>query len=164
MILLHFSFLFCLFKLINIKFRIIVGGRKLFNESQIDIYLNETKSKLTNELFVFDSLVNIKQSYRSNGKIISSDISDGQENVPISAVNEIDNDEPSAFTYHVERRPVEGVHMVVNEPTMTYCSCTDGCRNRIQCACKLFNLNSSSFMRKCSQLSSRLQVQTMCVR
>ncbi|CAF5160236.1 unnamed protein product, partial [Rotaria sp. Silwood1] len=93
-----------------------------------------TKSTLTLELFVFDSSVNIRQSYSSDGKIISSDISDGQENVPISAVNEIDDDKPNGFTYRVERTPVEGVDMIINEPTMTCCSCTDGCRNRIQCA------------------------------
>jgi hypothetical protein len=28
--------------------------------------------------------------------------------------------------------------MVTNEPTMTCCSCTDGCRNRVRCACKYF--------------------------
>jgi hypothetical protein len=82
--------------------------------------------------------VNIRQSYCSNGKILSTDISDGQENVPIIAVNEIDDDQPHAFTYRMERTPVEGVNMVINEPTMTCCSCTDGCRNRIQCACKVF--------------------------
>jgi len=113
-----------------------LGGRKLSNESQVDNYLYETKSKLSIELFVFDSLVNIRQSYSSDGKILSSDISNGQENVPIIAVNEVDNDEPNTFTYRVERTPVEGVNMVLNEPTMTCCSCTDGCRNRVQCACK----------------------------
>ena len=112
------------------------------NEAQVDHYLHETKSQLSIELFVFDSLVNIKQSYCSSGRMISSDISDGQENVPISAVNEVDDDKPSAFTYRVERTPVEGVKMVTNEPTMTCCSCTDGCRNRSQCACEL-----SSFAR-----------------
>ncbi|CAF4784122.1 unnamed protein product, partial [Rotaria sp. Silwood1] len=112
-------------------------GKKLSNETQVDNYLHTTKSKLTIELFVFDSSVNIRQSYSSDGKIISSDISDGQENVPISAVNEIDDDKPNGFTYRVERTPVEGVDMIINEPTMTCCSCTDGCRNRIQCACWL---------------------------
>ncbi|CAF0924710.1 unnamed protein product [Rotaria sordida] len=115
-------------------------GRKLFNESQVDNYLHLTNSKLSIELFVFDSLVNIRQSYCSDGKIISSDISDGQENVPIIAVNEVNNDIPNTFTYRVERTPVKGVNMIVNEPTMTCCSCTDGCRNRIQCACWLRTL------------------------
>lgn len=50
-------------------------------------------------------------------------------------MNEVDDDQPHAFTYRVERTPVEGVDMVINEPTMTCCSCTDGCRNRTQCAC-----------------------------
>ncbi|CAF0733514.1 unnamed protein product [Adineta steineri] len=115
-------------------------GRKLFNESQVDTYLHETKSKLSIELFVFDSSVNIRQSYCSDGKIVKSDISNGQENVPISAVNEVDSEEPSPFTYRVERTPVEGVNMVTNEPTMTCCTCTDGCRNRAQCACWLRTL------------------------
>ncbi|CAF4491020.1 unnamed protein product, partial [Rotaria magnacalcarata] len=62
---------------------------------------------------------------------------------PISVVNEVDKEpgkieEPSAFTYRVERTPVAGVSMVINEPSMTCCTCTDGCRNRIKCACKLF--------------------------
>jgi hypothetical protein len=131
----------CLFpyfhSFLDILFRIL-GGKKLFNEIQVDNYLHETKSKLSIELFVFDSSVNIRQSYCSDGKIISKDISNGQENVPIIAVNEIDDDQPHAFTYRVERTPVEGVNMVINEPTMTCCSCTDGCRNRIQCACKVF--------------------------
>ncbi|CAF1242081.1 unnamed protein product [Adineta ricciae] len=115
-------------------------GRKFLNETQVDNYLTETKSKLSIELFVFDSLVNIKQWYCSDGKLITSDISNGQENVPISAVNEVDEERPNTFTYRVERTPVEGVNMVLNEPTMTCCSCTDGCRNRTQCACWLRTL------------------------
>ena len=114
----------------------ILGGKKLFNETQVDNYLFLTKSKLTIELFVFDSLVNIRQSFCSDGKILSKDISDGQENVPIIAVNEVDDDQPHAFIYRVERTPVEGVNVVTNAPNMTCCSCTDGCRNRTECACK----------------------------
>jgi histone-lysine N-methyltransferase SETDB1 len=110
----------------SIRNFLVSGGRKLSNESQVDNYLHETKSKLSIELFVFDSTVNIRQSYCSDGKILSSDISDGQENVPISSVNEVDDDQPNIFTYRVERTPVEGVDMVTNEPTMTCCSCTDG--------------------------------------
>lgn len=102
----------------------------------MDNYLFQTKSKLTIELFVFDSLVNIRQSFCSDGKILSQDISDGQENVPVIAVNEVDDDQPQAFTYRVERTPVEGVNVVINGPNMTCCSCTDGCRNRAECACK----------------------------
>ncbi|CAF5161112.1 unnamed protein product, partial [Rotaria sp. Silwood1] len=48
-------------------------GKKLSNETQVDNYLHTTKSKLTIELFVFDSSVNIRQSYSSDGTIISSD-------------------------------------------------------------------------------------------
>ena len=121
----------------------ILGGRKLTSQAQIDNYLHQTKSKLTIELFVLDSKVNVKQYYCSKGKILNPDISNGQENTPISVVNELDTEpekieEPSAFTYRVERTPVTGINMVTNEPTMTCCTCTDGCRNRIQCACKLF--------------------------
>ncbi|CAF1027711.1 unnamed protein product [Rotaria sp. Silwood1] len=120
-------------------------GRKLSSQTQVDNYLHETKSKLTIELFVYDSKVNVKQHYCPDGKIINSDISSGQENVPISVVNEVDKEpgkieEPSAFTYRVERTPVAGVNMVTNEPTMTCCTCTDGCRNRVQCACWLRTL------------------------
>ena len=86
----------------------------------------------------------MKQHYCSNGKILNADVSNGQENIPISVVNEIDKEpgkieEPSTFTYRVERTPVEGVNMVINESTMTSCNCTDGCWNRAQCACKLFS-------------------------
>jgi len=119
------------------------GGRKLFTQAQIDNYLHETKSKLTIELFVLDNRVNLKQHYSPDGKLLDSDISKGQENVPISIVNEVDKEpgkieEPSAFTYRVERTPVAGVNMVINEPTMTCCTCTDGCRNRAKCACMFF--------------------------
>jgi histone-lysine N-methyltransferase SETDB1 len=122
--------------------KLILGGRKLVNQIQIDNYLHETKSKLTIELFVLDTKVNMKQHYCPDGVILNSDISNGQENVPISVVNEIDKEpakieEPSLFTYRVERTPVTGVNMVINEPTMTCCTCTDGCRNRTKCACKL---------------------------
>lgn len=125
---------------VNIKIFLwdILGGKKLFNETQVDNYLYQTKSKLTVELFVFDSAVNIRQSYCSDGKILSEDISNGQENVPIIAVNEVDDDQPQPFTYRMERTPVEGVNVVTNGPNMTCCSCTDGCRNRTQCACKDF--------------------------
>ncbi|CAF1094602.1 unnamed protein product [Rotaria sordida] len=120
-------------------------GRKLLTQAQVDNYLHETKSKLTIELFIYDSKVNVKQHYCPDGKILNSDISSGQENIPISVVNEVDREpakieEPSAFTYRVERTPVVGVNMVTNEPTMTCCTCTDGCRNRVQCACWLRTL------------------------
>ena len=115
---------------------VFAGGRKLCNEAQVDQYLYETKSKLSIELFVFDSLINLKHSYATDGRILSEDISNGQENVPIMAVNEVDDDQPSAFTYRVERKPVAGVRMVIDEPSMTCCSCTDGCRNRLRCACE----------------------------
>ena len=109
--------------------------------AQIDTYLLQTKSKLTIELFVFDKRINAKQHYLPDGKILNPDISNGLENVPISVVNEIDKEpnhieEPSAFTYRVERSPVPGVQMIINEPTMTCCTCTDGCRDRSKCACK----------------------------
>lgn len=68
-------------------FCLISAGRKLFNESQVDHYLYTTKSKLSIELFIFDSSINIKQYFCYNGKILSSDISNRQENVPISAIN-----------------------------------------------------------------------------
>ena len=105
-------------------------------------YLQETKSKLTIELFVFDSSVHLRQYYSPDGKILNPDISNGQENIPLSVVNEVDREPdkieaPSAFTYRVERSPVPGVNMVINEPTMTCCTCTDGCENRAKCACKL---------------------------
>lgn len=35
-----------------------------------------------------------------------------------------------------ERTPIERVNMVLNEPTITCCSCRDGGRGRTQCACK----------------------------
>ena len=132
------------------------GGRKLCNETQVDQYLDETKSKLSIELFVFDSLINLKHSYCTDGKVLSEDISNGQENVPIMAVNEVDDDQPSAFTYRVERKPVAGVHMVIDEPTMTCCSCTDGCRNRLQCACKFTRCASVRMI--CVQQRSEVDV------
>ncbi len=138
----RFEILFYM-KCILIDYLFIEGGRKFLTQTQIDHYLHETKSKLTIELFVFDNKVNMKQLYCPDGKILNPDISSGQENVPISVVNEVDKEpgkieEPSAFTYRVERTPVKGVNMVINEPTMTCCTCTDGCRNRAKCACKLF--------------------------
>ncbi|CAF3349777.1 unnamed protein product [Rotaria socialis] len=121
------------------------ASRKLQSQTQVDNYLHETKSKLTIELFVYDSKVNAKQHYCPDGKILNPDISNEQENIPISVVNEVDKEpgkieEPSAFTYRVERTPVAGVNMVINEPRMTCCTCTDGCRNRIKCACWLRTL------------------------
>ena len=118
------------------------------NESQVDQYLHQTKSKLSIDLFIFDSTINLKQSFSTDGRLITSDISDGQENVPICAVNEVDDDLPANFTYRVERTPVENVPLVLNEPTMTCCSCTDGCRNRSQCACEFSRHSIFDFRRR----------------
>lgn len=127
------------------------GGRKLVSQTQIDNHLHEAKSKLTVELFILDRTVNLKQHYSPDGKILTVDISNGQENVPISVVNEVDKEageieEPSTFTYRVERTPVAGIQMVINEPTMTCCMCTDGCRNRAKCACKFEMTDTGSFL------------------
>ena len=110
------------------------------SETQVDQYLHQTRSKLSADLFIFDSSINLKQWFSTDGRLITSDISDGQENVPICAVNEVDDDQPAHLTYRVERTPVEGVPLVLNEPTMTCCSCTDGCRDRSQCACEFVRL------------------------
>lgn len=112
----------------------------MINQAQVDYYLQLTRSKLTIELFVFDRRVNLKHSFVADGIIVNPDISNGLENVPISVVNEVDKEpnrieQPSPFTYSVERSPVAGVKMIVNEPTMTCCSCTDACLDRTKCAC-----------------------------
>lgn len=56
------------------------------------------------------------------------DISNGEENVPITGVNSLDNVEPQPLTYCNVRLPTEHVPLNLDPEFLVCCDCVDDCQ------------------------------------
>ena len=111
-------------------------GRMLRNTSEVDRYLYLTNSQLTLDMFSFDHYIHTDREYEANAKHLSiPDITYGNETVPISCVNCIDEQKPDEIEYSNKRVPLEGVPLNTNGENMEGCECLDNCRDRSKCAC-----------------------------
>lgn len=111
-------------------------GRMLRSTSEIDHFLYLTNSKLTIDMFTTDSYIHTDREFEANAKNLKvDDISNGQENVPISVVNCVDQKKPEDFIYSANRIPLEGVPLKTDSILMEGCNCIDNCRDRTKCAC-----------------------------
>nr|QDF21443.1 histone-lysine N-methyltransferase eggless isoform X4 [Brachionus koreanus] len=111
-------------------------GRMLRSTAEIDHYLYLTNSKLTIDMFTTDSYIHTDREFEANAKNLKiTDISDGQENAPISVVNCIDKTKPDEFIYSANRIPLDGVPLKTDSTLMEGCNCIDNCRDRTKCAC-----------------------------
>lgn len=106
-------------------------GRILRSTGEVDRYLFITNSKLTIDMFSFDSNVHTDREFEANAKYLKiDDVAEGKEASPISAVNCVDTIKPDEIEYSADRIPLEGVALNTSVELMDGCKCQDNCRDR----------------------------------
>ena len=64
------------------------------------------------------------------------DITNGEENVPVSSVNSVDlSDPPLVPVYTRWRLPTEGVKINTEPEFLVCCDCKDDCQDKAKCQC-----------------------------
>ncbi|UJR36083.1 hypothetical protein I4U23_028819 [Adineta vaga] len=111
-------------------------GRSLLTLDEVENYLFETNSKLTIKFFIDDRTTRLNSFVEYNSKyVLKQDLSQGKEHVKISVFNENNLDLPDTFMYGTETR--SKLSFENDLTTITCCSCTDNCHNRLKCSCWL---------------------------
>ncbi|XP_013774016.2 histone-lysine N-methyltransferase SETDB1-like isoform X1 [Limulus polyphemus] len=122
-------------------------GRRLRSIEDVNRYLIETKSKLTVDLFCFDSYVHTFTTFLPHRVLVCiSDITYGKENVPVSCVNTLDTSSPSFVEYSTERFTAEGVPLNLDPEFLCGCDCKDNCQNRDECACQQLTIKATEVL------------------
>uniref|UniRef100_A0A914WQ09 MBD domain-containing protein n=1 Tax=Plectus sambesii TaxID=2011161 RepID=A0A914WQ09_9BILA len=113
-------------------------GRRLRNLSEVTQYLKVTHSKLTIDLFTFDSHIRPDVRAEALAKPLLDDYSCGFEDVPIPVVNSVDAEpvERIKIEYEPRRFPAPGVDLRIGAGFCSGCSCTDDCSNEETCECR----------------------------
>ncbi|NWX11065.1 SETB1 methyltransferase, partial [Caloenas nicobarica] len=112
-------------------------GLSLRTMQEIERYLFETDCDfLFLEMFCLDPYVLVDRKFQPYKPFYYiADITKGQEDVPLSCVNEIDNTPPPQVAYSKERIPGKGVYINTSWEFLVGCDCKDGCRDKSKCAC-----------------------------
>lgn len=128
----------------KIVFYVAPCGRRLRSIEETNRYLTFTKSKLTIDLFCFDSFVQTFQNYIP-GTILMQirDISYGKESVPVSCVSTINREKPDYVEYSNKRIPGRGVEINLDEDFLACCDCTDNCQDKSKCGCQLLTVEAT---------------------
>jgi len=125
-------------------------GKVLKSTKEIDDFLYLTDSKLTIDMYSFDFSIRINVNFKPDlNYIFIPDISQGEEFVPISCVNSIDNEtwDTKFFTYakkKQQRKQLKDVPLNTDPKNLEGCNCVDKCRDRSKCSCwrKTFEMTS----------------------
>ncbi|XP_019379353.1 PREDICTED: histone-lysine N-methyltransferase SETDB2-like [Gavialis gangeticus] len=112
-------------------------GRSLRNFEEVQNYLLETECDfLSVDHFSFNTYVQLgRNTVNREPLVFDFDISNGAEVVPISFCNDIDRTRLPFFKYRKASWP-RGYYL--NNFSSTFvdsCDCTDGCTDRLKCAC-----------------------------
>ncbi|XP_019385496.1 PREDICTED: histone-lysine N-methyltransferase SETDB2-like isoform X2 [Crocodylus porosus] len=112
-------------------------GRSLRNFEEVQNYLLETECDfLSVDHFSFNTYVQLgRNTVNREPLVFDFDISSGAEVVPISFCNDIDRTRLPFFKYRKASWP-RGYYL--NNFSSTFvdsCDCTDGCTDRLKCAC-----------------------------
>ncbi|CAF1263192.1 unnamed protein product [Rotaria magnacalcarata] len=111
-------------------------GRSFLTLEEIEEYLFQTDSKLTIKYFVNDRVIRLESCLEYNSRyILNEDLSQGKEHVKIPIYNENNLELPEEFTYVTQT--CSKLKISNDTATMTCCSCTDNCRDRMKCSCWL---------------------------
>lgn len=112
-------------------------GRRLRNIVEVHRYLMETKSKLTVDLFCFDSFLNTSTEFTPS--VINcyiKDITQGKEPIPVPCINSINKEYPPYVEYSSTRFPAKGVKLNLDPEFLCGCDCEDDCQDRNKCQCQ----------------------------
>lgn len=113
-------------------------GRKRYTLSAIQRFLSRSGSRLSIDQFNLDLDFNLFLTEKNfnDSRIVTPDIANGSENLPIPCINDIDDqDMDPLFVYSPHRLAIGGVDM--NVGIVSGCSCSDRCVNRLSCHCRL---------------------------
>lgn len=121
-------------------------GRRLRNSEEVFKYLRMTKSRLQIDCYSFEYSVDVNTEWEPTRKVFYlEDISVGEENVPISCVNSLDEGQPAALTYSRVRLPTKSVPLNLDPAFMVGCDCKDDCQNSNKCACRRLTITGTKF-------------------
>uniref|UniRef100_A0A670ZFB1 Histone-lysine N-methyltransferase SETDB1 n=1 Tax=Pseudonaja textilis TaxID=8673 RepID=A0A670ZFB1_PSETE len=121
-------------------------GLCLRSMSEIERYLFETDCDfLFLEMFCLDPYVLVDRKFQPYKPFYYiADITKGQEDVPLSCVNEIDSTPPPQVAYSKERIPGKGVFINTGWEFLVGCDCQDGCRDKSKCACHQLSVQATA--------------------
>lgn len=122
-------------------------GRLMRSCTDVDKYLMLTNSRLTVDMFSFDSAVMSNREFEANCRFLKvEDIANGRENMPISCVNCVDESRPEQFEYSAVRIPVGDVPLKIDHEELEGCNCKDNCRDKMNCSCWRKTFEATLFM------------------
>ncbi|KAM9851535.1 histone-lysine N-methyltransferase SETDB1-B-like [Aulostomus maculatus] len=121
-------------------------GLCLRNMAEIQHYLFQTRCDfIFLEMFCLDPYVLVDRPFQPQRPFYYfPDITAGNEDIPLSCVNEIDNTPPPKVAYSKERIPEDGVFINTNLDFLVGCDCTDGCRDKSKCSCHQLTLQATA--------------------
>ncbi|XP_013918604.1 PREDICTED: histone-lysine N-methyltransferase SETDB1 [Thamnophis sirtalis] len=121
-------------------------GLCLRSMNEIERYLFETDCDfLFLEMFCLDPYVLVDRKFQPYKPFYYiADITKGQEDVPLSCVNEIDSTPPPQVAYSKERIPGKGVFINTGWEYLVGCDCEDGCRDKSKCACHQLTVQATA--------------------
>lgn len=120
-------------------------GRSLSSKKCVATYLKEVGSELTIDLFCFDPSIETRTFLQVSESFVKTpDFTKGLENLPIPAVNTIDDDDPPKISYCARRFPYN--HQVdvktISRDYCSGCSCTDDCSDPLKCECQQLTVSN----------------------
>lgn len=121
-------------------------GLCLRNMAEIQRYLFQTGCDfIFLEMFCLDPYVLVDRRFQPQKPFYYiRDITKGNEDIPLSCVNEIDNTPPPDVAYSKERIPEDGVFINTSPEFLVGCDCTDGCRDKSKCSCHQLTLQATA--------------------
>ena len=124
-------------------------GRRLRDIFEVFKYLQITNSSLDIDLFTFRPSVQLfRKSEPLKAFFHVPDITNGLEDMPISCVNTINNQDLGNVIYRNDRFPHRDVHIedIFDDGFLACCDCTDNCSSD-ECACKRLTFEASETLR-----------------
>ncbi|XGW14545.1 hypothetical protein V3C99_000670 [Haemonchus contortus] len=120
-------------------------GRSLISKKCVAAYLKEVGSELTIDLFCFDPVIETKNFVHvAESSVKTADFTLGLENLPIPAVNTVDDEDPPKMSYCARRFPYN--HQVdvktISRDFCSGCSCTDDCSDPSKCECQQLTVSN----------------------
>ncbi|XP_063055312.1 histone-lysine N-methyltransferase SETDB1-B isoform X2 [Engraulis encrasicolus] len=120
-------------------------GLCLRSMAEIERYLFQTRCDfIFLEMFCLDPYVLVDRRFTpARPFYFLRDITNQNEDVPISCVNEIDNTPPPRVVYSKERIPEDGVYINTSDDFLVGCDCTDGCKDKSKCSCHQLTIQAT---------------------
>ena len=138
-------------------------GRCIRSTNELESYLEMTDSKLTIDMFTFDSFIRVDREFESTTFSLKiEDLTNGHENMQISCVNNVDDELPDImsehFTYSSMSVPLEGVPLNRDPSLLHGCNCEGNCRENMHCSCWHKTYEATRFSMQCDDSESNFNI------